>query len=112
MARVASLLLTVIVAAAASLLLLLAPSAAELTRVEHPPKNEGSLAILAVGDWGRRGQFNQTLVAQQVAENGHHDAAFNISVIYILSTKNLRLQFPLPHTRWHSQILHRRHLVP
>lgn len=79
MARVASLLLTVIVAAAASLLLLLAPSAAELTRVEHPPKNEGSLAILAVGDWGRRGQFNQTLVAQQVAENGHH-AAFSISV--------------------------------
>jgi hypothetical protein len=97
MARVASLLLTVIVAAAASLLLLLAPSAAELARVEHPPKNDGSLAILAVGDWGRRGQFNQTLVAQQVAENGHH-AAFSISVIYILSTETLRLQFPRPHT--------------
>jgi tartrate-resistant acid phosphatase type 5 len=35
--------------------------------VEHAPtKADGSLAILAVGNWGRRGQFNQTLVAQQV----------------------------------------------
>lgn len=46
--------------------LLVAKTDAELTQVEHTPKTEGSLAILAVGDWGRRGQFNQTLVAQQV----------------------------------------------
>lgn len=73
MVRVAPLLLAGVVAAAASLLLLVAPLAAELTRVEHPPKSEGSLAILAVGDWGRRGQFNQTLVAQQVTDgNSHH----------------------------------------
>jgi tartrate-resistant acid phosphatase type 5 len=39
---------------------------AELTTVEHTPKTQGSLNILAVGDWGRRGQFNQTLVAAQV----------------------------------------------
>jgi len=45
---------------------LLAPATAELTRVEHPPKTEWSLNILAVGDWGRRGQYNQTLVAEQV----------------------------------------------
>lgn len=81
MARVASLLLTVIVAAAASLLLLLAPSAAELTRVEHPPKNEGSLAILAVGDWGRRGQFNQTLVAQQMGVVGE-----KLDIDFVIST--------------------------
>jgi tartrate-resistant acid phosphatase type 5 len=63
MAPVVAILLTAVVAVAASLL---APAAAELTRVEHPPKSEGSLSILAVGDWGRRGQFNQTLVAEQV----------------------------------------------
>nr|ACF83484.1 unknown [Zea mays] len=81
MARVASLLLTVIVAAAASLLLLLAPSAAELARVEHPPKNDGSLAILAVGDWGRRGQFNQTLVAQQMGVVGE-----KLDIDFVIST--------------------------
>lgn len=110
MARVASLLLTVIVAAAASLLLLLAPSAAELTRVEHPPKNEGSLAILAVGDWGRRGQFNQTLVAQQVAENGHQHSIFQSYIYYLQKTYVYNFHY---HTHGGTrQILHRRHLVP
>lgn len=47
-------------------MLLVAKTGAELTQVEHTPKTKGSLAILAVGDWGRRGQFNQTLVAEQV----------------------------------------------
>ena len=53
---------------AVAVALLLAPRAdAALPRVEHAPtKADGSLAILVVGDWGRRGQFNQTLVAQQV----------------------------------------------
>lgn len=78
MPRVAPLLLAVVAAAACLLLLLVAPSAAELTRVEHPPKTEGSLAILAVGDWGRRGQFNQTLVAQQVIKsNNTHGGILN-----------------------------------
>jgi tartrate-resistant acid phosphatase type 5 len=62
MARVAAIVLAMFAAAA----LLVKPAAAELTRVEHPPKTEGSLNILAVGDWGRRGQYNQTLVAEQV----------------------------------------------
>jgi len=39
----------------------------ELPRLEHPPRKEDrSLTLLAVGDWGRRGQFNQSLVAEQV----------------------------------------------
>lgn len=64
MARVVvAIVLAVVAAAGASLV---APAGAELTRVEHPPKTEGSLNILAVGDWGRRGQYNQTLVAEQV----------------------------------------------
>jgi hypothetical protein len=49
-----------------SVLLLLSPAAAELQRVQHAPKDDGSLTVLAVGDWGRGGQFNQTLVAEQV----------------------------------------------
>lgn len=51
------------------LLAVVVPAAAELTRVEHPPKTEGSLNVLAVGDWGRRGQYNQTLVAEQVIQS-------------------------------------------
>lgn len=42
------------------------PVAGELARVEHPTKEDGSLAVLVVGDWGRKGQYNQTLVATQV----------------------------------------------
>lgn len=87
MVRVTPLLL---VAAASSLLLLLvAPSAAELTRVEHPPKTEGSLAILAVGDWGRRGQFNQTLVAQQVSAENIHDLKYRSTSAFVTLTKFL-----------------------
>ncbi|CAL4992703.1 unnamed protein product [Urochloa decumbens] len=67
MAQVAATMLAVVAAVVASLV---APAAAELTRVEHPPKTEGSLNILAVGDWGRRGQYNQTIVAEQYQEMG------------------------------------------
>jgi tartrate-resistant acid phosphatase type 5 len=62
MTQVAAIVLVVVAAAVVAL----APAAAELTQVEHLPKAEGLLNILAVGDWGRRGQYNQTLVAQQV----------------------------------------------
>lgn len=39
---------------------------AELERFEHSPKPDGSLSFLVVGDWGRRGFYNQTEVALQV----------------------------------------------
>ena len=58
--------LVVVVIAVAGLLLAAPPAGAALPRVAHAPKAGGTLAVLAVGDWGRRGQFNQTLVAQQV----------------------------------------------
>ncbi|RLM68844.1 purple acid phosphatase 4-like [Panicum miliaceum] len=80
MARVVAILLAVVVAATASASLL-APAAAELTRVEHPPKTEGSLNILAVGDWGRRGQFNQTLVAEQMGVVGE-----KLDIDFVIST--------------------------
>lgn len=61
MAPVSPLLLLLVAAAT-----VLAPAAAELPRLEHSPKADGSLTILAVGDWGRRGTFNQSQVATQV----------------------------------------------
>jgi tartrate-resistant acid phosphatase type 5 len=32
----------------------------------HPAKNDGSLSLLVVGDWGRKGACNQSRVAEQV----------------------------------------------
>jgi tartrate-resistant acid phosphatase type 5 len=55
-----------LLAVAAPLLLCCAPAAAELARLEHPPKDGGSLSLLVVGDWGRKGTFNQSRVAHQV----------------------------------------------
>ncbi|WVZ51291.1 hypothetical protein U9M48_002447 [Paspalum notatum var. saurae] len=81
MERVAGTLLAVVAAVAAAVLLLVAPAAAELTRVEHLPKAEGSLAVLAVGDWGRRGQYNQTLVAQQMGVVGE-----KLGIDFVIST--------------------------
>ena len=46
--------------------LLCAPAAAELVRLEHLSKNDGSLSLLVVGDWGRKGTYNQSRVAHQV----------------------------------------------
>lgn len=51
---------------AVALPLLCAPAAAELVRLEHPAKNDGSLSLLVVGDWGRKGAYNQSRVAEQV----------------------------------------------
>jgi tartrate-resistant acid phosphatase type 5 len=41
-------------------------TSAELQRFEHPTKIDGSLSFLVLGDWGRRGAFNQSEVAHQV----------------------------------------------
>lgn len=38
----------------------------ELQRFEHPPKDDGSLSLLVIGDWGRNGHFNQSKVDLQV----------------------------------------------
>ncbi|KAL3502121.1 hypothetical protein ACH5RR_036570 [Cinchona calisaya] len=55
-------------------------SKAELPRFEHPIKPDGSLSLLVVGDWGRRGAYNQTEVAVQMANIGDQvDPNFIIS---------------------------------
>jgi len=62
------LLMLLVAVSAVAVALLLAPRAdAALPRVEHAPtKADGSLAILVVGDWGRKGTYNQSRVAHQV----------------------------------------------
>ncbi|TVU24745.1 hypothetical protein EJB05_27199, partial [Eragrostis curvula] len=56
----------VMAAQVALLLLSVVGVAAEMPWLEHSPKADGSLTVLAVGDWGRRGQYNQSLVADQM----------------------------------------------
>lgn len=75
-------LLLVVATAAAALLLAPTTADAALPRVQHTPtKADGSLAILVVGDWGRRGQFNQTLVAQQMGVVGQ-----KLDIDFVIST--------------------------
>lgn len=38
----------------------------ELQRFEHPAKDDGSLTVMVVGDWGRKGRYNQSQVAYQM----------------------------------------------
>jgi len=49
---------------AATVLAVLA--AVALPQLEHPAKNDWSLSLLVVGDWGRKGECNQFWVAEQV----------------------------------------------
>lgn len=55
-----------VVAILAVAALLCAPAAAELPRLEHPAKDDGTLSLLVIGDWGRKGTYNQSRVAEQV----------------------------------------------
>jgi len=57
-------------------------SAAELQRFEHAAKADGSLSLLVVGDWGRRGAYNQTEVALQVTVT--YNLLLLITYLYIL----------------------------
>lgn len=38
----------------------------ELPRFIEPAKSDGSVNFITIGDWGRRGDFNQSKVAYQV----------------------------------------------
>jgi tartrate-resistant acid phosphatase type 5 len=39
-------------------------AAAALPRLEHLAKNNGTLSLLVFGDWGRKGECNQSQVAK------------------------------------------------
>ncbi|XP_039041042.1 purple acid phosphatase 8-like [Hibiscus syriacus] len=54
---------------------------AELQRFEHAAKPDGSLSFLVVGDWGRRGHYNQSQVALQMGLIGE-----KIGIDFVIST--------------------------
>ncbi|KAI4357446.1 hypothetical protein L6164_001394 [Bauhinia variegata] len=57
------------------------PSLAELPRLKQPAKADNSLSFLVVGDWGRKGEYNQTLVAKQMGIVGK-----NLDIDFVIST--------------------------
>ncbi|KAF5192991.1 Purple acid phosphatase [Thalictrum thalictroides] len=56
---------------------------AELERLQHSPKSGGSLSFLVVGDWGRRGAYNQSQVALQMGRIGA-----KMDIDFVISTGN------------------------
>ncbi|KAL8136333.1 hypothetical protein V2J09_002334 [Rumex salicifolius] len=54
---------------------------AELERVEQPRKSDGTVSFLVIGDWGRKGNFNQSLVAHQMGVVGE-----KLEVDFVVST--------------------------
>ncbi|CAN6295836.1 unnamed protein product [Urochloa humidicola] len=56
-------------------------AAAALPRLEHPPKSDGSLNLLIVGDWGRKGTYNQSRVAEQMGRVGE-----KLNIDFVIST--------------------------
>ncbi|KAF8389676.1 hypothetical protein HHK36_024195 [Tetracentron sinense] len=54
---------------------------AELQRFEHPVKGDGSLSFLVIGDWGRRGTYNQSEVALQMGRIGE-----KLDIDFVVST--------------------------
>ncbi|GKV05257.1 hypothetical protein SLEP1_g17291 [Rubroshorea leprosula] len=90
-------------------------TSAELRTFQQPTKRDGSLSFLVVGDWGRRGAFNQSQVALQMGRTGEklnigfvvstgdnfydnglrdeHDTAFEDSFTKIYTAKSLQKQW-------------------
>ncbi|XP_030495746.2 purple acid phosphatase 3 [Cannabis sativa] len=54
---------------------------AELPRLQHPTKVDGSLSFLVVGDWGRKGAYNQTQIARQMGKIGE-----KLKINFVVST--------------------------
>ncbi|KAF3432056.1 hypothetical protein FNV43_RR26795 [Rhamnella rubrinervis] len=56
-------------------------STAELQRFQHGAKEDGSLSLLVVGDWGRRGSYNQSQVALKMGIIGE-----KLDIDFVIST--------------------------
>ena len=69
-----------------TLLLSLVPKLeAAFTTVEQAIKSDGSISFLVIGDWGRRGLYNQSQVALQVSlflQNIYIHIHIPISAVY------------------------------
>ncbi|EEF34862.1 Tartrate-resistant acid phosphatase type 5 precursor, putative [Ricinus communis] len=72
-------LLTIILSVFLSFNIIL--STAELQRFDHAAKADGSLSLLVVGDWGRKGDYNQSEVALQMGIVGE-----KLDIDFIIST--------------------------
>ncbi|XP_039055830.1 purple acid phosphatase 4-like [Hibiscus syriacus] len=57
------------------------PTFAKLTTIEHSVKTDGSLSFLVIGDWGRRGLYNQSEVAFQMGRIGE-----KLDIDFVIST--------------------------
>ncbi|KAJ8646826.1 hypothetical protein MRB53_008574 [Persea americana] len=66
---------------AATLILCFVSSFAEFQRLNHGAKASGSLSFLVVGDWGRRGAYNQSQVATQMGRVGE-----TLDIDFVVST--------------------------
>nr|GMD38280.1 purple acid phosphatase 17-like [Ipomoea batatas] len=53
----------------------------ELPTFHHPTKGDGSLSFLVIGDWGRKGDYNQSQVAFQMGEIGDQ-----LAIDFVVST--------------------------
>ncbi|KAK4410723.1 Purple acid phosphatase 17 [Sesamum angolense] len=56
-------------------------TSAELQRFEQPTRGDGTLRFLVVGDWGRKGEFNQSQVAFQMGRIGEE-----LDIDFVVST--------------------------
>ncbi|XP_015868030.3 purple acid phosphatase 3-like [Ziziphus jujuba] len=65
----------------AILCLCLKSSIAELQRFQHSVKEDGSLSVMVVGDWGRKGNYNQSEVAFQMGIVGE-----KLDIDFVIST--------------------------
>ncbi|KAL1541754.1 Purple acid phosphatase 17 [Salvia divinorum] len=71
---------TMAVLVVASLIVIVCRVSADLERFEQTTKGDGTLRFLVVGDWGRRGEFNQSQVASQMGRIGEEmDIDFVVS---------------------------------
>ncbi|RDX60961.1 Purple acid phosphatase 8, partial [Mucuna pruriens] len=61
--------------------LLVTPSIAQLPRFKLPAKSQQSLNLLVVGDWGRKGTYNQSFVAHQMGIVGE-----KLNIDFVIST--------------------------
>ncbi|KAL2615187.1 hypothetical protein AAZV13_08G051600 [Glycine max] len=90
-------------------------ASAELQRLSHSSKHDGALSFLVLGDWGRRGAYNQSQVSFQMGKVGEkldidfvvstgdnfydngltsdHDNAFQESFTQIYTAKSLQKQW-------------------
>ncbi|KAI4352073.1 hypothetical protein L6164_006359 [Bauhinia variegata] len=54
---------------------------AQLQRIEHPAKADATLSLVVIGDWGRKGKYNQSEVALQMGR-----VAEKLNIDFVIST--------------------------